>query len=176
MRFGVQHRVKRFHWRCSNWELHLKWSLAMLIRGWKHPLLHVPWGIQHEHVARNFYRVFVPSVPCCFILSFVSQVASRQVCCTIKLWNSFVHFVRMLLWRLMLQFLAVDSAYLFASMANSCHHIQDGSQEGSQPQPRGWRRASSFPSSSVWGMESDYAGNQSEHSDAHANDAELPSQ
>ena len=66
-------------WTCSDRELHLKGSLAMLIRGLQNPFVTRSMSFQHEDVERNFYPVFVLSDPCSFYLSFVLLVASRQV-------------------------------------------------------------------------------------------------
>ena len=58
-------------WTCSDRELHLKGSLAMLIRGLQNPFVTRSMSFQHENVERSFYLVFVLSAPCCFYLSFV---------------------------------------------------------------------------------------------------------
>ena len=58
-------------WACSNRELHLKGSLAMLIRGLQNPFVTRTMSFQHEHVERSFYLVFVLSASCCFYLPFV---------------------------------------------------------------------------------------------------------
>ena len=52
-----------------------------------------------------------------------------KIVVTIKLWITFVHSRSNVLVKTMLQFLAVDSAYIFfsQSMANSHHLIQYGS-------------------------------------------------
>ena len=58
-------------WTCSDRELHLKGSLAMLIRGLQNPFVTRSISFQHEYVERSFYLVFVLSAPCCFYLPFV---------------------------------------------------------------------------------------------------------
>ena len=80
--FGVLHWVKWFYGRCSDRELHLKGSLAMLIRGLQNPFVTRSISFQHKDVERSSYLVFVPSVPCFFFLfTFCLPVASREDCC-----------------------------------------------------------------------------------------------
>ena len=80
--FGVLRWVMWFYDRCSDRELHLKGSLAMLIRGLQNPFVTRSISFQNKDVERSSYLVFVPSVPCCFsYLPFVPYVASREDWC-----------------------------------------------------------------------------------------------
>ena len=92
-------------WTCSDRELHLKGSLAMLIRGLQNPFVTRSMSFQHEDVERSFYLVFVLSAPCCFLFTLCSpKWLLVKIVVTIKLWITFVHLVRMFLWRLCCNF------------------------------------------------------------------------
>ena len=88
----------------------------------------MPWGIQHEHVGRNFYYVFVPSVTL-LVYSSIIHVVSQQVDVSFKL----MEFIRSLLCSddivkiYVATCLAFDSAYLSCNWdSNGCRHLQDG--------------------------------------------------
>ena len=59
-------------WTCSDRELHLKGSLAMLIRGLQNPFVTRSMSFQHEDVERSFYLVFVLSALCFLLFTFCS--------------------------------------------------------------------------------------------------------
>ena len=107
-------------WTCSDRELHLKGSLAMLIRGLQNPFVTRSMSFQHEDVERSFYLVFVLSVPCSF---FIYLLFSKWLLVKLMyLRNSFVQFsVRMILWRsccTSTPLFRFDSGIRVASMSN----------------------------------------------------------
>ena len=72
-------------WTCSDRELHLKGSLAMLIRGLQNPFVTRSMSFQHEDVERSFYLVFVLYDPCSFLFIFCSPSGFSTSWCTYRI-------------------------------------------------------------------------------------------
>ena len=122
-------------WTCSDRELHLKGSLAMLIRGLQNPFVTRSMSFQHEYVERSFYLVFVLSAPCCFFLFTLlsPKWLLVKIVVIIKLRISFVPLVRMILVKTMLHSIRCFSLYILSiKLLIGGHLFQDGSEMGSQ--------------------------------------------
>ena len=111
-----------------------------------------PCGPHHENFGRNLYHMFVPAYSASqyFVLFsiVVFELLRSQMLipylflsgfspywkCDGLLWNSFVHpRSNVYCEDYMLQFLSVDSTYLFVYQdANGCHPLQDGSANASE--------------------------------------------
>ena len=112
-----------------------------------------PCGPHHENFGRNLYHMFVLAYSAsqsfvCLFLSCGIRVASKSNLDSLpfskwllNLWkcddllrNSFVHLRSNVYCEdYMLQFLSVDSTYLFVYQdANGCHPLQDGSANASE--------------------------------------------
>ena len=80
--FGVLHWVKWYYDRCSDRELHLKGSLAMLIWGLQNPFVTRSYAFSTKMLERSSYLVFVSIRTLLFFLfTFVLYVASREDWC-----------------------------------------------------------------------------------------------
>ncbi len=183
--FGVRHWVKGLYDRCYYQELHLKGSLAMLIRGLQNLFVTRSYAFSTKMLERNSSLVFVPFRTLLFFLfyPFDPYVASREDWCY-QLTEKFIRsscsddFIRSYCsndyCEDLLQFIPLIQLIPFVNqLLIRGHLLQDGSEKGSECQPRGWRgsRTSSFTSSSAWGLESNYADYCSEHSVDDADDA-----
>ena len=121
MEFGVLHWVKWVYGQCSDRELHLKGSLAMLIWGLQNPFVTRSISFQHEYVGTKLLSC-ICSI--CSLFLFIFILFSNWLLDKLMyLRNSFVQFsIQMIFWRLCCNIsilcFCFDSGIRVASMSN----------------------------------------------------------
>ena len=116
MEFGVLHSVKWFYGRCSDRELHLKGSLAMLIRGLQNLFVTRSYAFSTKMLERNSSLVFVPfrTLLFTYFILLIPMWLLVKTDVIILLRISFVPLVRMISFVLIVRMIIVKTC------CNSC--------------------------------------------------------